>query len=118
MDDLEINIGVVANLYVRQMHFKEQGVCEQGHAHSFDHLTLLASGQLQVEANGKTTVFIAPTMIYINADIEHKLTALMPNTVAYCVHGLRDTEKSDDIIDPKMIPNGVEYRKLMSQILK
>jgi hypothetical protein len=42
----------------------------------------------------------------------------MPNTVAYCVHGLRDTEKSDDIIDPKMIPDSIEYQKLLTQILK
>lgn len=118
MNNPEINIGVVANLYVRQMHFKEEGCVEQGHTHSFDHLTLLASGQLQVEANGKTTIFTAPTMIYINADIEHRLTALMPNTVAYCVHGLRDLEKSDDIIDPNMIPDGVTYQEMLSQILK
>jgi quercetin dioxygenase-like cupin family protein len=113
-----INIGVVANMFVRQMHFKEVGSFEQGHEHTFDHLTLLASGKLLVEANGETTEYVAPTMIYINSEVEHKLTSLEPNTVAYCIHGLRDSEKSDDIISPVMIPNGVNYKKLTDQLLK
>jgi quercetin dioxygenase-like cupin family protein len=113
-----INIGVVANMFVRQMHFKEAGSFEQGHEHTFDHLTLLASGRLLVEANGETTEYVAPTMIYINSEVEHKLTALEPDTVAYCIHGLRDSEKSDDIISPDMIPNGINYKKLTDQLLK
>jgi len=112
-----INIGLVANMFVRQMHFKEAGASEQGHAHTFDHLTLLASGKLQVEANGEITEYTAPTMIYINSEVEHKLTALEPETVAYCIHGLRDLDKSDDIVSPDMIPNGVAYKKLAGQVL-
>lgn len=109
-----INIGLVANMFVRQMHFKETGACEQGHAHAFDHLTLLASGKLLVEANGETTEYTAPTMIYIDSEVEHKLTALEPETVAYCIHGLRDTEKSDDILSPDMIPAGIKYKQKLA----
>ena len=116
MDSPLISIGLVANMFVRQMHFKKNGSCEQGHAHTFDHLTLLASGKLSVEANGETTEYIAPTMIYINAEVKHKLTALESDTVAYCIHGLRDAEKSDDIISPEMVPNGVELSRLLGQI--
>jgi quercetin dioxygenase-like cupin family protein len=109
-----INIGLVANMFVRQMHFKEAGSCEQGHAHTFDHLTLLASGKLLVEANGETTEYTAPTMIYIDSEVEHKLTALEPETVAYCIHGLRDTNKSDDILSPEMIPAGIKYKQKLA----
>ena len=52
-------------------------------------------------------------MIYINKDIIHKLTASEDNTVAYCIHGLRDLEKSEDIIDPKMVPKGVDYERIV-----
>ena len=109
-----INIGLVANMFVRQMHFKEAGACEQGHAHVFDHLTLLASGKLLVEANGETTEYTAPTMIYIDSEVEHKLTALEPETVAYCIHGLRDTNVSDDILSPEMIPSGIKYKQKLA----
>jgi quercetin dioxygenase-like cupin family protein len=111
-----VNIGLVANMFVRQMHFFEIDATEPGHAHSFDHLTLLASGKLRVEANGETTDFVAPAMIYIQADTEHMLTALEENTVAYCVHGLRDTEQSDDIIAPDMVPTGVKLKNILNQI--
>jgi len=109
----EVYIGCVANMFVRQMHFKSKGDIEQGHKHNFDHLTLLASGKLLVEVNDDITEYTAPTMIYINKDVMHKLTALEDNTVAYCIHGLRDLEKSEDIIDPTMVPNGIKLKKML-----
>lgn len=112
----EVYIGCVANMFVRQMHFKSNGDLEQGHKHNFDHLTLLASGKLMVEANGEITEYVAPTMIYINKDTTHKLTATEDNTIAYCVHGLRDLEKSEDILDPSMVPNGVDLLKITQNI--
>jgi quercetin dioxygenase-like cupin family protein len=102
-----INIGCVANLYSRMMHFKKAGDVENGHTHPFDHLTLLASGKLQITVNDKVTVFTAPHMIYIHKDKKHELVALEDNTVAYCIHALRDGDGVDDILDPTMIPEGV-----------
>jgi hypothetical protein len=113
-----VSIGCVANIYVRQMCFTDVGHTEYGHKHNFDHLTLLAAGKLLVEVDNHSTVFTAPAMIYINKNINHKLTALEPNTVAYCVHGLRDKDISDDILSPEMIPNGVDMNKVLRQILK
>lgn len=104
----EIKLGCVANLFSRMMHFKKAGDVEQGHTHPFDHLTLLASGSLKITVEGKETVFKAPHMIYINKDKEHELVALEDNTVAYCIHALRNGEGVDDILDPAMIPDGVD----------
>lgn len=104
----KINIGCVANLYSRQMHFEKAGDVEHGHTHPFDHLTLLASGSLKVTVEGKETVFKAPHMIYIHKDKNHELVALEDNTVAYCIHALRDGNGVDDILDPNMIPEGVD----------
>lgn len=106
MNNPEVQIGCVANLYARAMVFKQSGDVEQGHTHSFDHLTLLATGKLQVTVDGRTTVFSAPHMIYINKDKMHELVALEDNTIAYCIHALRDKE-THDILDPSMIPEGV-----------
>ena len=101
-----IAIGCVANLYSRMMHFKRAGDIEQGHTHQFDHLTLLAKGKLKVTVDGVATEFTAPHMIYIQKYKVHKLEALTDETVAYCIHALRDKE-NNEIIDPSMIPNGV-----------
>jgi len=103
----EINLGCVANLFSRQMHFKNVGDMEMGHTHPFDHLTLLASGSLKVTVEGETTIFKAPHMIYIHKDKKHELVALEDNTVAFCIHALRDGDGVGDILDPAMIPVGV-----------
>jgi quercetin dioxygenase-like cupin family protein len=102
----EIKIGCVANLYSRMMHFKTAGDIEVGHTHQFDHLTLLAKGKLKVTVEGNVTEFTAPHMIYIHKDKVHELEALTDETVAYCIHALRDKE-TNEILDPSMIPAGV-----------
>lgn len=102
-----IQLGCVANLFSRMMHFKSAGDVEHGHTHAFDHLTLLATGSLRVTVEGKTTDFNAPHMIYIHKDKNHELVALEDNTVAYCIHALRD-KNTDEILDPSMIPAGVD----------
>lgn len=104
----EVKIGVVANLFSRQMHFKNVGDIEHGHTHQFDHLTLLAVGRLQVTVDGCVSEFTAPHMIYIKKDKMHELVALEPNTVAYCIHALRLGDDVNDIVDPSMIPEGAE----------
>jgi hypothetical protein len=103
---ISVKLGCVANLYSRMMHFEKTGDTEHTHTHSFDHLTLLASGSVKCVANGEETIFKAPHMIYINKDTEHAFTSLEDNTVAYCIHAMRTSEKIEDIVDPSMIPNG------------
>lgn len=107
MDHPKIKIGCVANLYSRMMNFEKAGDIEIGHKHQFDHLTLLASGTLKVTVEGISTEFKAPHMIYIHKDKIHELVALEDNTVAYCIHALRDGDGVGDIIDPTAIPDGV-----------
>jgi quercetin dioxygenase-like cupin family protein len=101
-----VHIGCVANLFSRMMHFAKAGDTEVGHTHQFNHLTLLAKGKLMVTVEGVSTEFTAPHMIYIKADKVHELVALTDETVAYCIHALRDKE-NNEILDPSMIPEGV-----------
>ena len=101
------SISCVANLFCKQMLFAKAGDVEQGHCHSFDHTTLLGTGSVSVAVNGKSTKFTAPQMIFIKAELEHEITALEDNTVAYCIHALRNGDGVDDIIDPASIPEDV-----------
>ena len=102
-----VKLGCVANLFSRMMEFKKAGDVEVGHTHTFDHLTLLASGSVKVTIEGNVTEFKAPHMIYIHKDKVHEIEALEDNTIAYCIHALRDKE-NNEIIDPSMIPKGVD----------
>lgn len=113
----EIAIGCVANLYSRQMYFKNKGDVELGHVHQFDHLTLLASGSLKITVDGIESVFKAPHMIYIHKDKVHELVALEDNTLAFCIHALRDGNGVEDILDPSMIPEGVSPLSMASSLI-
>jgi quercetin dioxygenase-like cupin family protein len=112
-----INIGCVANLFSRMMHFAKAGDTEIGHTHQFDHLTLLAKGKLKVTVEGTASEFTAPHMIYIHKDKRHELQALTDDTVAYCIHALRDKD-TGDILDPSMIPAGVDPLSVAQPVCK
>ena len=118
MDHPDVKISCVANLFSRMMHFRRSGDIERGHAHAFDHLTLLAAGSLKVTVDGAETIFKAPHMIYIHKDKQHELVSLEDNTVAFCIHALRDGEGVEDILDPTMVPKGVELLKLVDALCK
>jgi mannose-6-phosphate isomerase-like protein (cupin superfamily) len=106
--DPDIQLACVSNMYVRMMHFRHAGDVEHGHSHPFDHMTLLAEGSMTVEVDGVSRDFYAPKMIFIKKDREHQLTATRDNTVAFCIHPLRDGERVEDIVDPDsyVIPPG------------
>jgi quercetin dioxygenase-like cupin family protein len=115
MDYPEISLGIVHNVWTRQMHFKKKGDHETQHTHQFDHLTLLARGSLEVVTNGKSTKFTAPHMIFISKDAEHSLTALEDDTVAYCIHSMTTHDGKneyvkyvDDLVSDDMIPDGTK----------
>jgi quercetin dioxygenase-like cupin family protein len=112
-----VSMGCVANLFSRMMRFKKAGDVEIGHTHQFDHLTLLATGKLKVTVEGVVTEFTAPHMIYIHKDKVHELEALVDETVAYCIHALRDKE-NNDILDPSMIPKGVDPLTISGDLCK
>lgn len=107
MNTPKVTMGCVANVFSKQIYFEKAGDIENGHKHPFDHLTLLANGSVKIVVEGQETTFKAPHMIYIHKDKIHELTALEDNTVVYCIHALRDGNGVDDILDPAMIPNGV-----------
>lgn len=102
----KIAISCVSSVYVRHMVFLKAGDIEEGHAHQFDHQTLVAKGSIKIKANGKETVFTAPHCVFIKAGVEHELTALEDDTVTYCIHALRDGTDVCDIVPPESIPLG------------
>jgi dTDP-4-dehydrorhamnose 3,5-epimerase-like enzyme len=104
-------ISVVANTWIKQMHFEKSGDMNDGHKHIFDHQTLLGKGSVKVTVNGKQSEFKAPTIIFIRAGFEHQIEALEDDTICYCIHAIRDGERVEDIIDPADIPDtGMNYQ--------
>lgn len=97
----------VSNLWLRQMVFKNKGDANEGHEHNYDHVTLLTTGSVRVHVEGKASDFVAPQMIYIKQGKVHYIEALEDNTIAFCVHALRDKE-TGDILDQSQVPLGID----------
>jgi hypothetical protein len=98
-----VTISCVSNIFIKQIHLQFAGDKEEGHAHLYDHLTLLASGKLRLTALGTSTEFTAPHHIFIKAGVVHELEALEDNTVVHCIHGIRE-RGCEDIVDPASLP--------------
>ncbi len=107
-------ISLVANVWVKQMLFENAGDISSAHDHLFDHQTLLAHGSVEVTVNGKSSIFKAPTIIYIRAGQMHEIKAVEAGTVCYCIHPIRDGERVEDIIDPADIPEGVSQQQALT----
>jgi hypothetical protein len=106
--DPEVQMTCVSNLFMRSMHFKHAGDIEHGHAHIFDHVSLLTAGSAKVTVEGVSKVFTAPHAIFIRKDWMHEIEAMENNTIMICIHALRDGERVEDIVDPDsyIIPPG------------
>jgi quercetin dioxygenase-like cupin family protein len=69
------------------------------HKHTHDHLSVLASGTVQVVVDGAVSRYTAPACILMAANKNHAVHALT-DTVWYCIHATdcTDAEDVDEVI--------------------
>lgn len=108
MNTPEIQITLISNVWIKLMNFKLAGTVNPGHSHIFDHPTLLVKGSVEVEVDGLKTIFKAPHILFIRKEKVHTITSLEDDTLAACIHAIRDGDAIQDIIDPAQIPAGIE----------
>lgn len=113
------SVMAISNVFCRLMHFKKAGEVELGHYHNYDHGTLISSGEILIEMlDEKENViaskkFIAPQLAFISKDKKHRLTALKDNSVAVCIHALRDIDSN--ILSPEFFISHEQVKEYMSK---
>jgi quercetin dioxygenase-like cupin family protein len=85
---------IAGKIYVKEALFLAAGEQIAQHKHTYEHLGILAVGSVQVEVDGDTTLYTAPTAVTIKAHKVHKITALEAGTLWYCVHATSDAMAS------------------------
>jgi hypothetical protein len=105
MNEPTVNWVYLGNVAIFTMIFQNEGDCNEGHAHTYDHPTLVCRGAVSIISNGKTTEFKENEIIAIPAGVTHLMIAKVPNTMVACIHALHD-RKTGIVVDPKMIPEG------------
>lgn len=96
------DLKIVDNVFVKLHCFPKTGDTHEGHAHAFDHITLLASGSVKMVHDNGEAEFKAPHLIVTPKGIKHQFTALEPNTVFCCIHAIREKNELDAIADPNI----------------
>lgn len=109
------SMDIVDNVLVRMVRLLRVGDYTEGHAHTFDHITLLATGAVLMEHPNGSQEFRAPHLIVTPKDIAHKFTALEPQTLYCCIHAIRD--ENNNIVAPDT-PLDELWRKGMSNEYK
>jgi quercetin dioxygenase-like cupin family protein len=99
MIDFQVEHFFSDGVYSRKMTIPK-GVTVPTHKHKFNHMSIVASGKVQVTVDGETKKYIGPAQIEIKKDQVHTVYAL-EETVWFCIHA---TDVVDvDEIDHELI---------------
>ena len=105
MSEPVTDVQLVDNVFVKMHHFLRVGDTHQGHAHIFDHITLLATGAVTMKHDNGEEDFTAPHLIVTPKGVTHQFIAKQPNTVFCCIHAVRDGSTVDDVVSQDVTPD-------------
>lgn len=104
-----------AGVYAKETRIPAGQILVQ-HKHHFDHLSILASGSVELMVDGDRQIVHAPACLTIEANKHHGVKSLT-DVVWYCVHATDCTDESE--IDEVLIaPSNVSEAQQMAQCLK
>ena len=86
------------------------------HAHKHDHLSILASGSVEMVVDGVKSIVEAPACLTIAAGKHHGVKSLT-DVVLYCVHATDCTDE-DDIDEVLIVPSNVEEMQKLALSLQ
>ncbi len=104
MSNPTTDLKIVDNIFVKLHYFLNIGDTHEGHTHTFDHITLLANGSVNMVHDKGNAIYKAPHLIVTPKGIKHQFTALEPNTVFCCIHAIRDGDGVDDVASQDITP--------------
>jgi quercetin dioxygenase-like cupin family protein len=69
------------------------------HKHKFDHLSILASGSIELMVDGERKIVHAPACLTIEANKHHGVKSIT-DVVWYCIHATEctDTDEIDEVL--------------------
>jgi quercetin dioxygenase-like cupin family protein len=110
-------LAIVDNVLTKMHHLEPQNSTTT-HAHTYDHITLLALGTVELsrEEGGEivTKTIQAPALIVTKANVKHSFKNVSDTDVLFvCIHAIRNGSGLDDVA-PQDISNE-EARDLISK---
>ena len=110
-----INHHFSAGVYAKETLIPAGQVLVQ-HKHKFSHLSILASGSIELMADGKRKIIHAPACLTIEADKHHGVKSLT-DVVWYCIHATECTD-IDEIDEVLIVPGDQAKAQELAQCLQ
>ena len=98
------DLKLVDNVFVKMYQLLNVGDTDKGHAHVFDHITLLAAGSVTMKHDNGEQDFTAPHLIVTPKGVVHQFIAKEPNTVFCCIHAIREGSDVDSVASQDITP--------------
>lgn len=102
IDDVQVQHFFSGREYAKQM-MLPAGHYAETHEHVYDHLSILACGEVLIEIDGAVSRHVGPTAIVIKAKCKHRIDALT-DSVWFCVHATEETNPAT--VDRVLIKEG------------
>ena len=110
-----INHHFSAGVYAKETRIPAGHVLVQ-HKHKFSHLSILASGSIELMVDGERKSIHAPACLTIEADKHHGVKSLT-DVVWYCIHATECTDM-DEIDEVLIVPGDVAQAQKLAQCLQ
>ena len=110
-----INHHFSAGVYAKETFIPAGHVLVQ-HKHKFSHLSILASGLIELMVDGERKIIHAPACLTIEADKHHGVKSLT-DVVWYCIHATECTDM-DEIDEVLIVPGDVAQAQELAQCLQ
>ena len=104
-----------AGVYAKETRIPAGSILVQ-HKHKHDHLSVLASGSVELVVDDIKSVIHAPACITIEANKHHGVKSLT-DVVWYCIHATECTD-ADEIDEVLIVPGDVAQAQKLAQCLK
>lgn len=102
--DTESEFQVIGNLFVKLNKLNKAGDLMRGHAHTFDHVTLLAIGSVWMRKNGEQVRHVAPKLLVTPAEVAHEFECIDGPALLCCIHAIRDGDLENQVAVPNLTP--------------
>ena len=110
-----INHHFSAGVYAKETRIPAGHVLVQ-HKHRFSHLSILASGSIELMVDGERKIIHAPACLTIAADKHHGVKSLT-DVVWYCIHATECTDLNE-IDEVLIVPSNVAQAQELAQCLQ
>jgi quercetin dioxygenase-like cupin family protein len=110
-----INHHFSAGVYAKETLIPAGQVLVQ-HKHKFSHLSILASGSIELMVDGERKIIHAPACLTIEADKHHGVKSLT-DVVWYCIHATECTD-IDEIDEVLIVPGDDAKVQELAQCLQ